>query len=159
MRSQLHNACHAGVYVACGDRLPRVVVPAGECGDDPDHVKEVYGRDRGLRSLAARPSASNQDYPKEMAATNGVNGHTNGVNGHSGSALCSIEEFTAQKYDYIVVGGGTAGCVVAARLTEDPNITVGVIEAGANRMDDVNVLTPSLYPTLVCSFTRCRKRC
>ncbi|KAK5092355.1 hypothetical protein LTR70_003958 [Exophiala xenobiotica] len=82
-------------------------------------------------------------------AANGTNGHTNGVNGHGGSALCSVEEFTRQEFDYIVIGGGTAGCVIAARLTEDPNITVGVIEAGENRMDDPNVSTPSLYPTLI----------
>lgn len=84
-----------------------------------------------------------------MPSNDSVNGHTNGVNGHAGGVLCGIDDFLAQKYDYVVVGGGTAGCVVAARLTENPNITVGVIEAGANRMDDVNVSTPSLYPTLV----------
>ena len=84
-----------------------------------------------------------------MAATNGVNGHTNGVNGQGGNVLCGVDEFTAQRYDYVVIGGGTAGCVIAARLTENPNITVGVIEAGQNRMDDANVATPSLYPTLV----------
>ena len=77
-----------------------------------------------------------------------TNGYTNGVNGHS-NVLCTAEEFAAQKFDFIVVGGGTAGCVIAARLTEDSNVTVGVIEAGENRLDDKNVLTPSLYPTLI----------
>lgn len=92
-----------------------------------------------------------------MAATNGVNGHTNGVNGDSGSGvLCNVREFTSQQYDYVVIGGGTAGCVVAARLTENPNITVGVIEAGQNRMDDANVATPSLYPTMVSVQRRVR---
>jgi choline dehydrogenase-like flavoprotein len=33
-------------------------------------------------------------------------------------------------FDYIVIGGGTAGCIVAARLTEDPDVTVGLVEWG-----------------------------
>ena len=33
-------------------------------------------------------------------------------------------------YDYVIIGGGTAGLAVASRLAENPNITVAVIEAG-----------------------------
>jgi choline dehydrogenase len=35
-----------------------------------------------------------------------------------------------REFDYVIVGAGSAGCVLAARLTEDPGITVCLIEAG-----------------------------
>ena len=34
------------------------------------------------------------------------------------------------QFDYVVIGAGSAGCAIAARLSEDPAVTVGLIEAG-----------------------------
>jgi choline dehydrogenase len=61
----------------------------------------------------------------------------------------SVEEFTKQEYDYVICGGGTAGLVMAARLSEDPNITVAVLEAGGNGLDDLMIDGPNLFLQLM----------
>ena len=52
--------------------------------------------------------------------------------------------FAATAFDYVIVGGGTAGLALAARLTENPEITVGVIEAGVGT-SSIQLLNPSIY--------------
>ncbi|KAF7890926.1 uncharacterized protein EAF01_010735 [Botrytis porri] len=48
-------------------------------------------------------------------------------------------------YDYIIIGGGTAGLTIASRLSEDPQNSVLVLEAGTDHSSDINVLAPGLY--------------
>ncbi|KAL2126715.1 hypothetical protein VTI74DRAFT_349 [Chaetomium olivicolor] len=48
---------------------------------------------------------------------------------------------TQTEFDFIVVGGGTAGCVVAGRLAENSNVKILVIEAGISNPADVDAIT------------------
>ncbi|KAJ8094270.1 hypothetical protein PM082_006809 [Marasmius tenuissimus] len=54
-----------------------------------------------------------------------------------------------QQFDFVVVGGGTAGNVIANRLTENPEFSVLVLEAGGSHE---NLLTPQV-PALALSLT------
>ena len=47
------------------------------------------------------------------------------------------------EYDYIIVGGGTAGLVVACRLAEVAKYRVLVLEAGGNHYEDPRINIPA----------------
>ncbi|KAL8727736.1 MAG: hypothetical protein Q9166_005849 [cf. Caloplaca sp. 2 TL-2023] len=62
--------------------------------------------------------------------------------------LITAAAFAASTFDYLIAGGGTAGLTLAARLSENPMINVGVIEAGFDRSSDPKVLTPGLATSM-----------
>jgi choline dehydrogenase-like flavoprotein len=53
----------------------------------------------------------------------------------------------ASGFDYVIVGAGSAGCVLAARLSEDPDVRVAVLEAGAeDTQPEIHI--PAAFPAL-----------
>lgn len=79
---------------------------------------------------------------------------TGGTNDNSNAQVfpalaVDAEDFLKHEYDFVIIGGGTAGLAVAARLTENPVVTVGVLEAGKNKLDDFLVDTPGVFTQLL----------
>ena len=60
------------------------------------------------------------------------------------AGLLAPAVFAAINFDYLIVGGGTAGLAIATRLSENSHFTVGVIEAGGDNTEDPSILTPGL---------------
>ncbi|MFM9844567.1 MAG: GMC family oxidoreductase [Dongiaceae bacterium] len=50
-------------------------------------------------------------------------------------------------FDFLIIGSGTAGCVLAARLSEDPSLRIGLLEAGGPAVDP-RIAIPGQWPML-----------
>src|SRR5262249_38820757 len=68
-----------------------------------------------------------------------------------------VSGFAETMYDFVIVGGGTAGCVLASRLTEDGRTTVLLLEAGAARSPK-EIGIPAAWPKLLRSAQDWRYR-
>ncbi|KAK2597421.1 hypothetical protein QQS21_005969 [Conoideocrella luteorostrata] len=69
------------------------------------------------------------------------------------SAVSFLSPVCATHVDYIIVGAGTGGLVLANRLSEDPNISVAIVDPGADQRGNPNVTNPLIWSNNFASST------
>lgn len=64
----------------------------------------------------------------------------------SGATAAAVyRNSSGDSHDYVIIGGGTSGLALANRLSENPAVSVLIIEAGGSVYDNPNVTNPNGY--------------